>query len=170
MTFEEFVTDRLPASLRFAAVLTGDRASAEDIIQEVLARAYQRWDKISSMDHPELYIRRMIVNEYASSRRKLWRLVPSGRGGDFDDRIVPDHANHQADRDALLAELTRLPRRQRAALVLRYYEELSDGEIAEVLGCTPVTIRSYISRALAALRVEMSGRQQAVAPSQEKTS
>jgi RNA polymerase sigma factor (sigma-70 family) len=128
MTFEEFAAGRLPAVLRFAAVLTGDRAGAEDVVQEVLIRAHRHRDKIGGLDRPELYVRKMIVNEFITSRRRLWRLVPAGRGVDLDDRVTPDHASAHAERQALLAELARLPARQRAVLVLRYYEGLADAE------------------------------------------
>lgn len=156
MTFEEFAVARLPGVLRFAGVLTADRALAEDVVQEVLIRVHARWDRIGAMDRPELYVRKMIVNEFVSWRRRSWRLVPAGRGRDVDDRVSQNHAFAHAERAALLAELGRLPRRQRAVLVLRYYEGLSDSEIAEVLGCTPGTVRGYASRALAALRVQMT--------------
>jgi RNA polymerase sigma-70 factor (sigma-E family) len=156
MTFEEFAAARLPAVLRFAGVLTGDRALAEDVVQEVLIRVHAHWSQIGPMDRPELYVRKMIVNEFLSWRRRSWRLVPAGQGRDIDDRLCPDHAFRHAERDALLAELGKLPRRQRAVLALRYYEGLSDTEIAKVLGCTPGTVRGYASRALAALRVELT--------------
>jgi RNA polymerase sigma-70 factor (sigma-E family) len=137
-------------------VLTADRALAEDVVQEVLIRVQARWNRIGAMDRPELYVRKMIVNEFVSWRRRSWRLVPAGRGLDVDDRVSQDHAFAYAERAALLAELGKLPRRQRAVLVLRYYEGLSDTEIAEVLGCTPGTVRGYASRALAALRVQIT--------------
>jgi RNA polymerase sigma-70 factor (sigma-E family) len=156
MTFEEFAVARLPGVLRFAGVLTADRALAEDVVQEVLIRAHARWNRIGAMDRPELYVRKMIVNEFVSWHRRSWRLVPVGRGRDVDDRVSHDHAFAHAERAALLAELGKLPRRQRAVLVLRYYEGLSDTEIAEVLGCTPGTVRGYASRALAALRVQIT--------------
>jgi RNA polymerase sigma-70 factor (sigma-E family) len=156
MRFEEFAAARLPAVLRFAGVLTGDRALAEDVVQDVLIRASRRWDQISGLDRPELYIRKMILNEYLSWRRRSWRLLPVGAASDLDTRTAPDHAGLHAERDALLAELGKLPRRQRAVLVLRYYEGFSDSEIAELLGCTPGTVRGYASRALAALRVELT--------------
>lgn len=161
MTFEEFAAGRLPALLRFAAVLTGDRAGAEDVVQEVLIRAHRHWDKIGGLDRPELYVRKMIVNEFISSRRRLWRVVPAGRGVDLDVRVAPDHAGAHAERQALLAELARLPGRQRAVLVLRYYEGLDDAEIADVLGCAPGTVRGYASRALATLRVAVPEPQRA---------
>jgi RNA polymerase sigma-70 factor (sigma-E family) len=159
MTFEEFAAARLGAVLRFAAVLTGDRAAAEDVVQEVLIRALGRWEMIARLDRPEAYIRKMIVNEWLSWRRRSWRQVPSGAGTDVDTRLTPDPAAGHAERDALLAELARLPRRQRAVLVLRYYEALSDAEIAEVLGCAPGTVRGYASRALAVARTRLDGQQ-----------
>jgi RNA polymerase sigma-70 factor (sigma-E family) len=158
MRFDEFAAARLPAVLRFAGVLTGDRGLAEDVVQEVLIRVHKRWPQIRELDHPELYVRKMVVNEYLTWRRRSWRLIPGGSAQDVDDRLTPDHALGYAERDALLAELGKLPRRQRAVLVLRYYEGLPDSVIAEILGCAPGTIRGYASRALAALRVEMAPR------------
>jgi RNA polymerase sigma-70 factor (sigma-E family) len=159
MTFEEFAVGRLGAILRFAGVLTGDRALAEDVVQEVLIRAHGRWEAIARLDRPEAYIRKMVVNEYLSWRRRSWRLVPAGAGTDVGTDVggglAPDPATDHAERAAILAELARLPGRQRAVLVLRYYEALSDAEIAEVLGCTPGTVRGYASRGLAALRVDL---------------
>jgi RNA polymerase sigma-70 factor (sigma-E family) len=154
MTFEEFASSRLPALLRFAAVLTGDRTLAEDVAQEVLIRAYPRWDRIGGLDRPELYIRKMIVNEFLSWRRRSWRQIPAG---DAVARNVtqPDHALAHAERDAMLAEVSKLPARQRAVIVLRYYEGCPDAEIAGLLGCRPATVRAYAARALAALRIEM---------------
>ena len=157
MTFEEFAAARLPAVLKFAAVLTGDRGLAEDVVQEVLIRANARWETIAGLDRPEAYVHKMIVNEYLSWRRRSWRLVLSGAGTDLTGRSVPDPAAGYAERDAIFAELAKLPLRQRAVLVLRYYEGLSDQEIAEALGCRPGTVRGYASRALAALRVELTG-------------
>src|SRR5579859_4560984 len=158
MTFEEFAATGMPAVLRFAAVLTGDRATAEDLAQEVLIRAYSRWDRIGGLDRPEFYVRKMILNEYLSWRRRSARQIRAGRTDIEPASTAPDHAAEYTERDALLAELGKLPRRQRAVLVLRYYEDRGDGEIAELLGCSAGTVRSHASRALAALRLEMSSR------------
>lgn len=153
MTFEEFTGDKLPALLRFAVVLTGDRGLAEDVVQDVLLRVYTRWAKIGALESPEHYVRRMVVNEFLSWRRRWSRLVPHA---DPPVRsLVPDHAVTHAERDALRTELDKLPKRQRTVLVLRYYAGMSDVEIAELLGCRPGTVRGYASRALAALRVEL---------------
>jgi RNA polymerase sigma-70 factor (sigma-E family) len=153
MTFEEFMATRLPALLNFAAVLAGNRATAEDLAQDVLAKAYTRWDRIGGLDRPDLYVRKMILNEFLSWRRRSWRLVPVA--DTWHSGSVPDHAQQHSERDALLAEIGKLTRRQRAVLVLRYYEDRGDAEIAELLGCAPATVRAYASRGLAALRIEM---------------
>jgi RNA polymerase sigma-70 factor (sigma-E family) len=150
MTFDEFTTAHLRGVLVFAGVLTGQRATAEDIAQEVLLRAYARWDKIGCLDRPEFYVRKMVLNEFLSWRRRSWRMIftdaePASRES--------DHAVELTERAALLAELGNLPGRQRAVLVLRYYEDRSDAEIAELIGCTPSTVRSYATRALATLRI-----------------
>ena len=141
MTFEEFAAERLPGVLRFAAVLTGDRALAEDLAQEVLIRAYSRWGTIGSLDRPEYYVRKMILHEFLHWRRREWRQIPSGAASDVDRRSAPDHAVSYAERDALFARIGKLPARQRAVLALRYYEGLSDTEIADLIGCKPGTVR-----------------------------
>lgn len=158
MTFEEFAAEQLPGVLRFAAILAGDRALAEDLAQEVLIRAHSRWGKIGSLDRPEYYVRKMILHEFLHWRRREWRQIPSGAASDVDRRSVPDHAVGYAERDALFAKIGKLPARQRAVLALRYYEGLSDTEIADLIGCKPGTVRGYATRALAALRVELNVR------------
>ncbi len=161
MTFEEFAATRMPGVLRFAAVLAGDQATAEDLAQEVLIRAYARWDRIGCLDRPELYVRKMMLNEFLSWRRRSSRQISAGDMASEPASIAPDHAAEYNEREALLGELGKLPRRQRAVLVLRYYEDRGDSEIADLLGCSRGTVRSHASRALAALRVEMSPRRRA---------
>ena len=154
MTFDEFAATRLDAVLRFAVVLTNDRGLAEDVVQEVLIRAHQRWAQIGTLEHPEAYVRRMVVNEFLSWRRKWARYVPQA---DVEPATIQaDHADAQAERATLLAEVAKLPRRQRAVLVLRYYEGLSDAQIADMLGCAETTVRGYAFRGLAALRIELT--------------
>ena len=152
MNFDEFAAARLQAVLRFATALTGDPDLAKDLVQEVLIRASERW---AAIGHPEAYVRKMVVNEYLSWRRQSWRLIPSGEGDHIAACASPDPADRCVERQALLAEMAKLPRRQRTALVLRYYAGFSDAEISELMGCTPSTVRGHVFRALAALRVEM---------------
>lgn len=151
MSFEEFVAERLDGLLRYATVLTNDPHLAQDIVQDVLLRAQQRWDGIAA---PPTYVRRMVTNEYLSWRRRaVRRMVPSSH--DVLDALSPpqaDPATAWDERDAMLGLLASLPRKQRAAVVLRYYENYSDAEIAAVLRCGVSTVRSQISRALATLR------------------
>lgn len=153
MTFDEFTRTRLAALLRFAKVLCVDRGTAEEVVQEVALRAYRRWEDISGLDQPEAYLRRMIVNEYLSWRRKWARLVPHAEVVDVVREVDP--AARVADQAELVGEIAKLPRRQRAVLVMRYYGGLSDAEIAGDLGLSPGTVRSHLSRALAALRVQI---------------
>lgn len=91
MTFEEFARARLPAILAFATVLAGQRATAEDLAQAVLIRAHARWDSIGQLDRPEMYVRKMVLNEFLSWRRRSWRLIPAG-DSDLGSGSTPDHA------------------------------------------------------------------------------
>lgn len=158
MTFEEYARQHTGQLLRLATVLAGDCGTAEDVVQEVLIRAHAGWPKISKLDRPHAYLRRMVVNECISWRRKWGRLLAMP---DSElDRATADHGGHYADRDELLAELRKLAPRTRAAIVLRYFEGLSDTEIADALHCQQVTVRSYIHRGLKALRIELTGPEQ----------
>ena len=152
--FEEYARAELQPLLGFAKVLCGDRGLAEDVLQEVLIRAERNWPKISAADSPAAYLRRMIVNEFLSWRRKWARVLPRAEVLVADR--APDHADQQAERAELAAELARLPRKQRAVLVLRYYIGAPDAEIAQILDCSEGTVRSHASRGLAALRVELT--------------
>ena len=150
MTFDEFAAAHLRSLIGLATAMSGDPALGEDLDQDVLLKAHRNWTKIEKLGSPPAYVRRMLVNEFVSWRRKWSRLVPTAEIQLTDDR--PDHASTHADRAALQTQLDRLPRQQRAALALRYFAGLSDGEIAEALRCEVTTVRSYISRALATLR------------------
>ena len=153
MTFEEFAARRLPALLAFATVLTGQPATAEDLVQEVMIRANSRWNQIGELDRPESYVRKMLLNQFLSWRRRSWRLIPVGDV--VQSGSVPDHAVGYAEQVALLAAIAKLPKRQRAVLALRYYEDRSDAEIAELLGCSQGSVRGYAARAFATLRVDL---------------
>lgn len=153
MTFDEFTHTRLAPLLRFATMLCIDAGVAEDLVQDVLIKAHARWGQIEKLDHPEAYVRRMIVNEFISWRRKWARVIPFAEVE--PPPPVRDHTDGYAERDALFRRLVRLPARQRAVIVLRYYGGLSDAEIAQELDCAVGTVRSLASRAVSALRLQM---------------
>lgn len=154
VTYQEFVDLRLPALLRYAVMLTGDPHTAQDLVQETMIRVHQRWRRISQTTAPERYVRRMLTTGYIDLRRGSWFSRVILRDQPVEPPPAPDHAEGAAVRDEIWLRLASLPRQQRAALVLRYYEDLADGDIAEVLGCSVGTVRGYISRALARLRAE----------------
>lgn len=161
VTFEEFVFVRLGALTRYATVVTWDPYLAEDITQEVLLRARAKWSRIGRLDAPEQYVKRMVLNEFLSWRRRRAAhlvLLPRGTLEGLAPH-VSDGTGAVDDRDAARQLIAGLPRQQRAALALRYYENLPDERIAELLGCRVVTVRSYISRALAALRSALPAEQ-----------
>ncbi|HZE49814.1 MAG TPA: SigE family RNA polymerase sigma factor [Jatrophihabitantaceae bacterium] len=153
MRFETYVEQRRQSLFRFAVVLCGEPVLAEDIVTDVLGRAYEQWDRVGAADNVHAYVRRMIVNEYIGWWRRLKRTTPVAEP---ELAAAPDHADHHAERAAVVAELAKLPRKQRAVLVLRFYEGMSDDEVAQVLGCRPSTVRSNASRALANLRIGMT--------------
>ena len=152
---DDVVRAQLPGLLRYATVLTGDGQTAADLVQEVLLRAHVRWTRIAMMERPDLYLRRMVTNEHLSWRRR-WhvRNIQAAPDVVLAAHLDPqsDHAQHVVEDDAMWRQLAALPPRQRAVLVLRYYEGLSDAEIASVLGTSGATVRSHASSALATLR------------------
>jgi len=155
VTYEEFADTRLAPLLRYAVMLTGDPHQAQDLVQETMVRVQLNWRRVVRADSPERYVRRMLTNQYVDWKRGSWMRRVLLRGE--PDESLPasvDHAQSAVDRDQIWSWLSRLPRRQRATLVLRYYEDLPDAEIAEILGCAVGTVRSSISRALATLRAE----------------
>jgi RNA polymerase sigma-70 factor (sigma-E family) len=151
-SFEQFADTSLVPLLRLATVISGDRVLAEDLVQDVMLKAQRRWSHIATLDLPEAYARRMLVNEYLSWRRKFGRIHLVA---DIDETAVSDHANQHALRDELRQHLQGLPRQQQVVLALRYYLGLADAEIAGTMGCTEGTVRGYASRGLAALRASM---------------
>jgi len=159
VTFAEFAATRLPGLLRYAVALTGDRDLAQDVVQDVMARAQVKWNKIDGANSPDAYLRQMVLNEYLSWRRR-WAVRNIRTAGEAMTNLVDsrsatrDHADAVVDTDELWTRLASLPRKQRAVLVLRYYEQLDDEEIASLLGCAPVTVRSNASKALKTLRLQ----------------
>ena len=153
-TFDRFVADRLDRLLRFATALTCDPHLAQDVVQEVLLRVQRHWAKIGAMPSPDPYVRRMIINEYFSWRRRKASRTIASTHSTLDAIAAPtaDPATAHAERDAMRARIATLPRKQRAAILLRYYEDRTDVEIADIFGCSAGTVRSHISRALKTLR------------------
>ena len=170
MDFDEFVTVRVPVLVRTATALCGgDLALAEDLVQDVLIKVHRRWESIAELAATDAYVRRMLVNEFLSWRRKWARLVPFAEVRPVFE-AAPDLAAVHADRQLFRAEIGRLPRPKQVVLTLRYYGGLSDAEIAEAMGCSVGTVRSHASRALAALRVQPVLRENYLASAQERDS
>ena len=149
--FAQFVEARERALQRTAWLLTGDRGLAEDLVQTALVRAWPRWERIRRHDDPEVYVRRVMVNTWATWARRRWRgeratvSVPEGPA-------PGDIAAEVAVRVAIRSALASLTARQRAVLVLRVFDDLSEAQVADVLDCAVGTVKSTMSQALAKLR------------------
>jgi RNA polymerase sigma-70 factor (sigma-E family) len=149
--FSDFVAARGRALLRTAWLLTGDWPLAEDLLQTALAKTYLAWGRIRADEHAEAYVRRVLVTTYSTWWRRRWR-------GEVPTESMPDLAlsrdgfSDVDTRDSVRRALAELPRRQRAVVVLRYYEDLTEVQTAEVLGCSVGTVKAHASRALARLR------------------
>ncbi|WP_369056575.1 SigE family RNA polymerase sigma factor [Kineococcus terrestris] len=153
--FEEFVAARGAALVRLARGLLRDPDAAEDVVQDVLARALLRWSRVSAADDPAAYVNRMVVNACTSFwRRAARRERPSDV---LPERGAPDETARLADRDALLAGLRRLPVKQRTVLALRHFEGWDDERIADLMDVSPGTVRSNAHRGLKALRAALEG-------------
>jgi RNA polymerase sigma-70 factor (sigma-E family) len=158
MPFEEFVAASSSRLFTLALLVCGHhRAEAEDLLQGVLERAYRRWARICRDGDPERYVRRMLVNASVDRWRRLRRrpelpVTSPDAGQVVGDQAVADQYGAVADRDQLLRALAVLPARQRAVIVLRYLEDLSEAQTSAVLGCSEGTVKSQASRALARLR------------------
>jgi len=146
--FDAFVAARSQALLRTAYLLSSDWGLAEDLLQTALVKSWFAWRGIEGA--PEAYVRRVIVTTYATWWRRRWR--GERTVGDFPDAGVSDETGTIDSRDEMWRAIGALPRRQRAVLVLRYYEDLSEAEIAVALGMSVGTVKSTAARALAKLR------------------
>jgi RNA polymerase sigma-70 factor (sigma-E family) len=148
--FQDFVLARRRSLLRTAWLLTGDWHTAEDLVQTALVRCYPHWKRVAA-DNPDAYVRRAIINVHASSWRRRWR-------GEIPTATVADSAtqtDQYADADErriLIAALQALPPRQRATVVLRFFDDLTETDTAMALGCSVGTVKSQTAKALAALR------------------
>ena len=150
--FREFVTMRSAALLRTAYLLTGDVHRAQDLLQTALLATARRWNRIRNRDQPEASVRKAMyrdqVNWWRARARRPETLVAT-----TPDRVTPqDHATDAVNRRSVMDALRTLPPRQRAVVVLRYYEDRSEAEVAGLLGVSGGTVRSQASKALAKLR------------------
>jgi RNA polymerase sigma-70 factor (sigma-E family) len=147
-SFESFVAARSTALLRTAYLLTQDPQLAEDLLQTALAKSWRSWSRIDS--NVEAYVRRVMVNTYASWWRRHW----NGEAPTEDLPEVAQSSSDIASTEDLRTALRRLPKRQRAVIVLRYFDDLTETQTAHVLGCSVGTVKSQTSKALAKLRVD----------------
>jgi len=151
--FREFVVGRSGALLRTAYLMTGDRGLAEDLVQSTLTKAYVSWGRVQSADNPDAYVRRILINTgiRAGRRRQITEILHA----DPPEAPAPDTTAHVDERQRLAAALTDLPPRQRAVVVLRYFDDLSEVSVAEILSCSVGTVKSQASKALAKLRLAL---------------
>jgi RNA polymerase sigma factor, sigma-70 family len=157
-SFEQYVTLRSSALLRFAALITGNREDAHDVVQDALAGLYPKWVRVAASGQVDAYVRRSIVNAHVSAWRKVRRLHVVEDPADLRSApTVPDASALLADADQAARLCRELPPQQRAAVVLRFYEDRSFAEIGTILGCPEATARSHVHRALVALRVRLEG-------------
>lgn len=152
-SFGEFAAEALPGLLRFGYILTGDQREAEDLVQEALARSLRRWRTLDATDGLA-YVRQVMVNANITRWRRWGARV---RLGWLPDGTADDPELRRCDdRDRLRRALLKLPVRQRTVLVLRYYADMPDERIAQVMDTSPATVRSQAARGLAALRPLLS--------------
>jgi RNA polymerase sigma-70 factor (sigma-E family) len=150
--FADFFTASWPRLFRTTYAVAGDHASAEDALQSAYARAYASWRRVRATEHPEAYVRRMAVNEVLTVRRRAWWRRERPHAEPPEPPPAPSADVRAGDQDAVWAAVSALAPRQRAVIVLRYYEGLSEAEIADVLGCSRGTVKSQASDALRRLR------------------
>jgi RNA polymerase sigma-70 factor (ECF subfamily) len=152
--FREFVVGRQDALLRTAWLLTGNWQDAEDLVQVALVKSWRHWRRISAEGDPYGYVRRVLVTSHISWRRRRWHgeqpVEELPEGSAMDQPAVDEFAG-VALREALARVLPQLGPRQRAVLVLRFYEDLSVEQVATLLGISPGTVKSQTSKALARL-------------------
>jgi RNA polymerase sigma-70 factor (sigma-E family) len=150
--FRDYVRTRRHALLRTAYVLTGNADDAEDLVQSALAKTYLAWDRIADRGALDGYVRRAIVNTHISWwRRRRLQEYPTD---ELPDQAVADHATSSDLQETLRQAVDRLPQRMRAAVMLRYYDDMTEAEVAEVLGVSLGTVKSTVARAVAKLRID----------------
>jgi RNA polymerase sigma-70 factor (sigma-E family) len=167
--FTRFAASQAGALARLAYTLTGDYEAARDLTQDALVAVFRSWERVASADSPAAYARKVLVNRRLADLRRprvdeLLTAEPDGRVAATE----PEHAKYD-EREALWQALANLSVRQRTVLVLRYYEDLGDSEIAELLGCRQSTVRSLAARGIAALRSTELDDREAEEPRSTKT-
>jgi RNA polymerase sigma-70 factor (sigma-E family) len=148
--FREFARDRASPLHQSAYLLCGDWHAAHDLVQETLIKAYRHWPRVKRADNPDAYVRRILLNEARDRWRRPEKAVPVEHFA--AEPAVPDATDDIARRDRLLQALLELPLQQRTTVVLRYLEDMTQGETAKLLGCSEGTVKSQSSRALTTLR------------------
>ncbi|MEV4566818.1 SigE family RNA polymerase sigma factor [Nonomuraea sp. NPDC049419] len=152
--YDAFVEASWHRLLRTAYLLARDWGAAEDLVQTALLKAWQAWPRLG--DEREAYVRKIMVNLHVSWWRRRWRRAEMTSESPPDQAQTADHMGQADDRELVWQALGRLPARQRAVIVLRFFEDLSEAQTAETLGCSVGTVKSQASRALAKLRVDKS--------------
>lgn len=150
--FRDYVLARGTALLRMAIMLTGNKADAEDLVQAALAKTFLAWDKINDHAALDAYVRRAMINTHISWWRR--RRVEEYPTDELPDQVVADHARESDMAEVVRRALDRLPRRMRAAVMLRYFDDMTEPEIAAALGISLGTVKSTVSRAVARLRID----------------
>lgn len=148
--FRDYVSSNLDRLCRFAYLVCHDWQRAEDAVQKALAKVYPRWNRIDSAN-PHAYVRRVIVNNLNEERRRFW-FQRERSSDELPDVAQPDHAEGAAAKLAMLESLRRLPKRQRLSVVLRFWEDLSVEQTAEIMNCSTGTVKSQTARGLQTLR------------------
>lgn len=149
--FEAFIAATWARLFRTAHALTGNRQDAEDMLQSAFAKVYSNWRKVSRADNPESYVHRIVVNETTSAWRRRWRHVERPSDS-LPEPKLDSHADAVSSHTTMWSAIQSLPPRQRAVIVLRYYEDLSERDIAQTLDISPGTVKSQASSALKSLR------------------
>ncbi len=162
--FRDFAVGHAAALRRTAFLFCGDWHTAEDLMQSSLLKLYQAWHRVEWRDHPTAYARKVLLRTWLDEKRRPWRRVEQ-RDGEVPDvadwSVDPDAAERKLwARDLVHAALLRVPPRQRAVLVLRYFEDLPVSEVAVAMGCTEGTVKSQTARGLVALRVAVEDLEQ----------
>jgi RNA polymerase sigma-70 factor (sigma-E family) len=154
LDFEAWLVAREPALQRTAHLLTGDVHSAQDLVQTTLAKLYLAWDRVRTSDNVDAYARKALVNEYRTAWRRPVRRAERVVEA-VPDRPAPESPAYDGSREAVWRFVCSLPAKQRTVVVLRFYEQLTEAEIADLMGISVGTVKSQSSRALASLRAQL---------------